>query len=360
MKDSSFINPKVISAFNEVENMKFHLQKKTGSPYYFVNFFLKGKRKSLSTKETKKKLATQKARHMIQDLIFRSEQTPLEIRAVNDVIDLYSKNISKNRRRYLEWWKSHLGDRSIQDITQDLLDDLCNLYSQEHLTNKPQSNNTACSGIFAFLSWCKDRKYTKTTYKQNKEKVTDIKQRRLITDDEFKSLLCVCNEDDYSYLKDPLLFYMNTAFRKGELVNLKREDVVRETQSLILRNQKNGTINQPIKLNSLAWQIVLRNLIKHNQEYLFQGKGKNGSLGDFKKAWITIRKKAGVTDIDIHCIRHTAIMKVAMSKECTSVHQLKQFSRHNSDNGLTPYLHALQGDQLLQTVELATWGKELL
>ena len=349
--------------------MKFHLQKKTGSPYYFVNFYLKGKRKSLSTKETCKKEATQKARHMIQDHVLRSEQTPIDLRTVNDVIDRYSKDQSKNRKLYLEWWKNQIGDMPIQEITQDLLDDLCDKLFAERSNNKAQSNNTACSGIFAFLSWCKDKKYTKATFKQSKEKVTEIKQRRLITDKEFNDLLRACEETkrtaqnkecDYSFLRDPLLFYMNTAFRKEELVRLKREDVIEDTQSVILRTQKNGTINQQIRLNSVAWKIVERNLRKHNQEYVFQGNGKDGSLGDFKKAWITIRKKAGITDIDIHCIRHTAIMKVAMSVECRSEHQLKQFSRHISDNGLKPYLHALQGDQLLQTVELATWGKEFV
>lgn len=342
--------------------MKFHLVRTEGkSPFYYVCFSVNGKRKHLSTKETNKKLATQKARVILMEYLDLASQSPLERKTLNEAIEIYSKKAKteNSTKSYFRFWKTHLGKELITDITQEQLDSLRDLYQEERQC-KAQSVNRAFTPMYALLNMCKEKKWTTTSYHHKKLPKENVKKRRTITDAEFKKILEACKESGNEFLCDPLLFYMNTGFRKEELVNLKREDVERDSQSVTLRAQKNGTINQQIKLNSVAWQIVLRNLLKSNQEYLFSGRGRNGSLGDFKKAWTTVRRIAGISDIDIHSIRHTAIMKVASAPECNSEYKLRQFSRHKSSGGLEAYLHELNKEKLLETMELASWGQEFV
>lgn len=82
------------------------------------------------------------------------------------------------------------------------------------------------------------------------------------------------------------------------MVNLKKDDVVDGGTAVRLKNQKNGTLNQRIPLNVYAQKLVKKN-INNPTQFVFAGRGREGGLADFKKAWTTVRKIAGVNK-DIH------------------------------------------------------------
>jgi len=118
---------------------------------------------------------------------------------------------------------------------------------------------------------------------------------------------------------------------------------------IVLRKQKNGTENQIILLNKTARTLIKRGLLNHS-EYVFSSPyNKDGCLGDFKKAWISVRKIANLIDRDFHTLRHTAITRVA--KKVANEFELKDYSRHKSIQSLERYIHLFSNSD-----EIAEYG----
>ena len=177
------------------------------------------------------------------------------------------------------------------------------------------------------------------------------KKRKPYTNIEIERLILACDSMNNTHLIDPVLFLRNTGLRKSEMVNLKKEDVVDGGTAVRLKNQKNGTLNQTIPLNAYAQKLVRRN-INNPTQFVFAGRGREGGLADFKKAWTTVRKIAEVNK-DIHTIRHTAITKVA--EKVDNVFKLQQFSRHKDTRSLETYVHIMDKERRRIT-EHASFG----
>ena len=190
------------------------------------------------------------------------------------------------------------------------------------------------------------------------------KKRKPYTTKEIERLILACKSTKNTHLIDPILFYMNTAFRKQELVGLKKEDVKNDGAVVVLKIMKDKEIiNDAVILNDIAQEIVRRNLTDPwsnvETEYLFAGKSRiDGSLGDFKTAWTSVRKTAKLLHKDIHTIRHTASTNVGKRTEGSKewrTKSIKSFTRHKSDRAIQRYLHLTESDKK-DTAELASFG----
>ena len=102
-------------------------------------------------------------------------------------------------------------------------------------------------------------------------------------------------------------------------------------------------------INKTAQTVMLKSLLNPSKYVFHCPRSKNGGLGDFKKAFTTVRKKAGLLHKDFHTLRHTAITEVA--KQVKNVFELKQFSRHKSISQLDRYAHNFEDE----IVELASF-----
>jgi len=118
---------------------------------------------------------------------------------------------------------------------------------------------------------------------------------------------------------------------------------------LILRTQKNGTKNQVITLNSTA-RTILKEAFLNPSEYVFYSpQTEDGCLGDFKRAWMNVRKEANLTNKDFHTLRHTAITRVA--SKVKNVFELQDYSRHKNLTSLEAYRHLFSNSE-----EIAEYG----
>ena len=89
----------------------------------------------------------------------------------------------------------------------------------------------------------------------------------------------------------------------------------------------------------------VRALLNHSDYVFSSPHTDNGSLGDFKKAWKTVRKNAGLSDRDFHTLRHTAITRVA--KKVRNTWELQDYSRHKSVASLERYRHHFDNKQAI-------------
>lgn len=95
-----------------------------------------------------------------------------------------------------------------------------------------------------------------------------------------------------------------TGMRKGELLGLRWSDVDLERQVAILRDAKAGGRVVPLSGQALQFlQAVPRN---PSNDHVIWGRAPGKPLADAKKPWARLRVAAGLPDVTMHDLRHTA------------------------------------------------------
>ncbi|AOA58294.1 tyrosine-type recombinase/integrase [Acinetobacter larvae] len=139
------------------------------------------------------------------------------------------------------------------------------------------------------------------------KKPTKPKARnRRIRDDEIKKILEALNyqfdqipSDPEHYVAWAFLFALETAMRRGEILNIKMTDIF--DRHIHLSETKNGdSRNVPLTKKALA----LLSLIQHDNERLIPQ-----SENAFRLMWERRKSKVGLSDLHFHDTRHEAITR---------------------------------------------------
>ncbi len=133
------------------------------------------------------------------------------------------------------------------------------------------------------------------------ERFPAVKRERWLTIDEMNRLAQALNtlepfERAYFWL------LILTGCRKSELAQLKWSQVDLENGSFYIRETKNGTPHwSPLAPQAVA---LLKALPRVN-DFVFPGRKKNDHWQRPDKAWLRVRKSAGLDDVKLHDLRHT-------------------------------------------------------
>jgi integrase len=111
-----------------------------------------------------------------------------------------------------------------------------------------------------------------------------------------------------AYLRDPITFLYLSGWRLGEVKALERRDVdlaggVVHSRPEISKN-KDGRL---LPLSGELFEIMDRARAKRQPDCPFVFHRENGPVGDFRKAWSTPCKAAGLHPILVHYLRRTAV-----------------------------------------------------
>ena len=116
-------------------------------------------------------------------------------------------------------------------------------------------------------------------------------------------------------LRDFTRFGSITGMRRGEIASLRWSDVDGDTLKLAAEHSKNGQarviplageVGEIIKRRKAARRVERDGVIGLS-EYVFHRDGETGPLGEFRKAWKTACKLAGVSGRLFHDLRRTAV-----------------------------------------------------
>jgi len=110
------------------------------------------------------------------------------------------------------------------------------------------------------------------------------------------------------HLKDPVTFLYLSGWRVSEMRTLEWRDVDLAGRELCLRPEASKNKDgRPLPLRSELLDIIQRAHEKRRPDcpYVFHGDGE--PIGDFRKAWKTACKQAGLTGIIVHDLRRTAV-----------------------------------------------------
>lgn len=133
----------------------------------------------------------------------------------------------------------------------------------------------------------------------------EIKRVRFLMPDEIQTLLSNCAD----HLKPIVTAAVHTGMRKGELLNLKREQVNFEQGFITLTETKNNE-RRDIPIDETV-KATLES-IKGEGSYFFADK--NGKpLGDVKTGFSMALKRSGIRDFRFHDLRHSFASNLVMA-----------------------------------------------
>lgn len=149
---------------------------------------------------------------------------------------------------------------------------------------------------------------------QNSNPCRYVKQYRLenreryLSAEEFAALGQALAESERTAIENPyaiaairLLIFLGA--RRGEILNLKWEDIDIERGLIMLPDSKTG--KKPLFLNPPALEILDGLKRVKGNPYVIPGRKKGQPLADLKRPWNRIRRAAGLEGVRLHDLRHS-------------------------------------------------------
>ena len=159
-----------------------------------------------------------------------------------------------------------------------------------------------------------------------------MRRDRALTDEELEKLLD-CSPQP---LRAAILIGYFQGLRKGEIQNLRWQDIDLKNELITIRSTKIGES----RILPLAPIVVeeLKSLPRSLRTDHILLNTKNGDrLGNFRKAWDTTLRRAGISNFRFHDLRHSFVSRKAMEGYSTAT--IKAFTGHKSIRTLERYAH---------------------
>ena len=233
---------------------------------------------------------------------------------LSTVINKYMEYEYKGSRpqdefRKLSFWISNLGSKQIRDISRaDISSTLFNLPSK--LSNS--TINRYKASISVVLSYaCRE-------YNLSENPVVHVRSLpeprgvvRFLSDDERSRLFESCKASRWSKMYLLVLMAITTGARKGELLNLRFDDIDFDRQTAYVKTSKNG---QP-RVLPLTDEVITELSRFNNQEaaLIFNSEIVPDKPMCFTKKWKRALKNAEVDNFRFHDLRHTTASYLAQN-----------------------------------------------
>jgi len=243
-------------------------------------------------------------------------------------IDLYiARDLPKNPKAFLkqhqliQWWKSKLGKYYLAHISPSLIaqyrDELLSQTTRRNKLRSPSTVNRYLAALSKAFTLCiKEYGWLKENPTLFITRPPESKAReKYLTLEEISRLLDVCRYSKSQHLYPIVVFALATGARRGEILNLKWEDL--NGNSAILRDTKNGE-SRAITLTAYLLDI-LTNQRQHRitfSKYIFPSQ-EGSHPADITSAWKEAVKKANLSNLRFHDLRHTAASHLAMNGAST-------------------------------------------
>jgi site-specific recombinase XerD len=143
-------------------------------------------------------------------------------------------------------------------------------------------------------------------------KVKDARPPRFLTKSEIRSLL----EKAEPGFRDILMIFLNTGMRRGEVENLRWEDIDLKRRRIKVRcredwNPKGTERNIPINDRLLA--VLTRMSENRSGEWVIKSQAKR-NRGQLRPRFVALTKKCGLAEVtQIHVLRHTFASHLVMN-----------------------------------------------
>ncbi|MBK8457448.1 MAG: tyrosine-type recombinase/integrase [Phyllobacteriaceae bacterium] len=162
-----------------------------------------------------------------------------------------------------------------------------------------------------------------------KLKAFDNKRERRLKAGELERIVAACQTTRNPIILKVILFALETAMRRGEILALGWDQVDLERRSVTVQESKNG-YSRTIPLTSKA-HVILCSL------QMGDTKAFPVSSNALKLSWVRIMERANITDLHFHDLRHEAISNFA--ENGLGIIELCWLSGHRDPRMIMRYAH---------------------
>lgn len=273
-------------------------------------------------------------------------------KTIKEMIDRYMKNVlerhyspyqHKHTRYMLNYWKDHLGNYPVKDISPAMIAEIRDKLLTEPSMRKrklaPATVNhylICLSHVFKIAAeewnWI-----THNPVKNISKPKIDNARTRFLSHSERDKLLNVCKQSKNRFIYPYALIALTTGARKSEIRFLQWQHVDFEKQLFRFVNTKNGDSRSVFMVNSV--KTALQDMIPKKYKpdaYVFKSRYNNLPVdlsNEFAKAF----KAAGLKDFKFHDLRHTVASHLAMNG--ATLIELSQVLGHRTMNMVKRYSH---------------------
>lgn len=279
---------------------------------------------------------------------------------LDELIDRYIAKVlpskpknARNTEQHLLWWKTQLGNLSLNRIsadviaqTRDLLLDKPNRYGKS-LSHKTANRYLASLSV-ALTYGVEECGWLHTNPCLLVSKFNEGPSRnRLLSNEEIDRLLEACKKSKSKNLYPMIFLAMRSGMRLGELQKLEWVDVNLSQNAVFLRDTKNS-LPRSVPLSNEA-KAVLENIapIQDRKGLVFRSKLSGGKVS-IHKAFYKALALAAIDDLHIHDFRHLFCTTAAQSG--ASILQIKAITGHQTLQQLSRYTH-IEGARLKHIVD---------
>ncbi len=155
---------------------------------------------------------------------------------------------------------------------------------------------------------------------------------RVVSDQEFQKVYNNASDS----LRPILLLALNTGMRRGEIFNLKWQDVNLKEGYILVRESKNND-SRIIPINKILMDTLKS--VKNNDsgEYVFSHNSGNDPVKTFKTAFNSAIRRSGVEKFRFHDLRHTFASNLVMAG--VDIVTVQELMGHKSINMTKRYSH---------------------
>lgn len=275
-------------------------------------------------------------------------------------LDYMLESRRKDYTQILGWWESRLGEYYLIDLKAPLIQkQVSELQKTPVGLNKPRSRQTVVRYIAVLsrvmsvavdnLEWL-DKSPIRGVKKPDKE---HEKIPRVLGFDEEKLLLVAAKSSDNLFIHDIILIALRTGMRYSEIMTLRWKDIDWLDEYALITLQKTKNKRQrvvPLVKDAFINLLDRRNNINDESAeglLLFPSDKNVKKPVEIRKAWVTCLRRAKVTNLRFHDLRHTAASRFATLGY--SLSEIAEILGHTDQRSTQIYTHFAKG----HTVKMA-------
>lgn len=236
------------------------------------------------------------------------------------------------RDRRVNWWVERIGGLPLGRIEAPILREHLDAYAATHAPASANRLKAAVSSVFRHAQ--REGWWTGNPACQLAHRTEDNEVVRWLSDDERDRLLAACAASSWPKLKALVLVLLGTGCRLGEALGLRWCGIDWHARTALLPVTKNG---EPRVLSFP--EPVLAELKRHRQignALVFAGDNPERPF-THRKPWVRALREAGIENLRVHDLRHTAASWLVMSG--ASLHEAASVLGHKSVATTRRYAH---------------------
>jgi integrase len=277
------------------------------------------------------------------------------------------------REQHLDWWNARFAGRTLAEITPDLVAEARDALGAEKFTRgkihkkkgveiQPTEYTRAPATVNRYLATLshmftmavKEWRLVASNPVRDITKKKEARGRvRFLSDGEREALLSACADSDWPALHTLVLLAISTGARRGELINLKWDDVDLRAARAVVHETKNGDPRVlPLVGKALEALRALKLQGSAKSPWVFaQPSGFPGPYEHFDGVWYDALKAAGLEDFRFHDLRHTCASYLA--SQGASLIEIADTLGHRTLSMVKRYAHLTQSHKVSAIEKMA-------